>query len=454
MHIAKVASFRGSWELINNHHKSEISEILEALKILAEYSENYDFKTGLPSPREQWENFLGEAGWTIFDRVQFIGGKRINLSRLGPTKAGVGATLPFGAFDHFSRWLFQQSALAIRHGLIKLPIMLIPVREYMKRQDARWLPRISFEMHVSQIELLSPLTFPHPFLVVGYTDQEPTKEIEITEIEIDPYSGDENSVVDRCIEFPPEYHQAGLGILNFFGTYLREQYPEEQASVKIEQHGLNVRMVISTEDGKSEIIEKALHEYELIITGTEPPEKFAKKDELILELRNELRIAQFRVEAKNDIISLQNAKLDQLLTIVGNGLSQRNQVSIDFQPIITLKNEMGVTINQDVSEALGCIGELLEGLPESNAAHFALKELEGSLAKIEENTDKDSVRRSSAMSKFKRIVDKIVENGSDLNVAIKKVDSGWTAFSELAKKYNKLAEWCGLPVVPSALLKQ
>jgi len=257
--------------------------------------------------------------------------------------------------------------------------------------------------------------------------------------------------VERCIHFTPEYHQAGLDILNYFGTYLRERYPEENASVKIEQHGLQVRMVIETKDGKTETIEKALHEYELIITGVASPAQFSSNEKLLFELKNELRIAQFRLESKQDLIGMQNGRIDQLLNIIGDGLSNKNQVSIDFKPNITLSNT--ITINQDIAAALSHVNELIHEIPKTSSAHKSLNELENSLAEIETNNDPKSVRRSPAMSKFKRIIDKVTDNGSDLNAAIDKIDSGWEIFSELAGKYNKLAEWCGLPVVPSALIK-
>jgi len=257
--------------------------------------------------------------------------------------------------------------------------------------------------------------------------------------------------VERSIHFTPEYHQAGLDILNYFGTYLRVQYPKENASVKIEQHGLKVRMVIETENGKTETIEKALHEYELIITGVESPAKFSSNDKLIFELKNELRIAQFRLESQQDLIGMQNGRIDKLLNIVGDGLSQKHQIMVDFKPNITLSNN--VIINQDIAGALSNLNELINEIPKTSDAYLPLNQLEKSLSEIETNNDPDSVRRSPAMSKFKRLIDKVTDRGSDLNSAIDKIDSGWEVFSELAGKYNKLAEWCCLPVVPSALIK-
>ncbi|MCV3264566.1 hypothetical protein OGZ01_26915 [Vibrio harveyi] len=56
------------------------------------------------------------------------------------------------------------------------------------------------------------------------------------------------------------------------------------------------------------------------------------------------------------------------------------------------------------------------------------------------------------MSKFKRFMEDLEMKGSSLNVALEKVDSGFTIAKDLARKYNKLAEWCGMPVVPSVFL--
>lgn len=452
MYIDKIISYKNSWDIVSEKYASEILDIKSALDTFITGQNHTDSNLERLNPRDFWEKILYDKGWELTDRTHYSGdGRRINLSRLGPIKNGLSASFPFGGFDHISRWLFQQSTLAVKHGVINIPIMLLPVREFARALENTWMRRETFEMDLGQLEMLAPLSHQYPFLVIGYSNQARFDAPEIFELESDAYVESSNPIIDRCIEFPPEYHQAGLDILNYFGTYLREQYPEENASVKIEQQGLRVRLIIETEDGRTETIEKALHEYELIVTGAEPPERFAKSDKLILELRNELRIAQFRLESQQDIIGMQNSRIDQLLTIVGNGLSQKSQMMIDFKPLITLSNHL--SINKDISAALGHVNELMEELPSSTDAYFALKELEGSLSSIENDNDPESVRRSPAMSKFKRLIDKVIDNSSALNSAIKKAESGWEIFSELAEKYNKVAEWCGLPVVPSALIK-
>lgn len=451
MFITKVVSYKGAWEKVQAFHQAELSDILLALDDFISGKVHIESELKRPLSRDMWEKALYDRGWELIDRTHYSDdGRRINIGRLGPTKSGLNASIPLGGFDNLSRWLFQQSTLAVKHGLIDIPILLVPVREFGRSLDQNWMRREFFEMNLAQLELLSPLSHQYPFLLLGYSNQADI-ECEVTELEVDEYVEMESSIVDRCIEFPPEYHQAGLDILNYFGTYLREQYPEEQASIKIEQEGMNVRMTIHTDDGRSEVIEQALHEYELIVTGQEPPEKFAKNSELVLELKNELRIAQFRLESKQDIIGMQNTRIEQLLSIVGEGLSNKNKIAIDFKPEIAISNT--VTVNQDIATALNTLNELKEELPRSNEAYLAFSELEGSLAAIEVDNNPDSVRRSPAMSKFRRLIDKVVDEGSELNVAINKVESGWEVFTELAGKYNKIAEWCGLPVVPSVLTK-
>ena len=447
MFIHEIISYKGSWKTCSTTYSQELTEIMDALtdfingRVTLENEDNH-------ISRRYWEKALYDRGWELIERTRYSPeGRRINIGALGPTKNGVNAQLQMGFPDSLGRWLFQQSALAIRHNLFCMPILLAPTREYSRRAENRLLSRMSFEMFQEQLLMLSPLTFSHPFLIIGYSDQGSVLPPNVIEIEEDIHAETSNHIVDRCIEFPSEYHQAGLGILNYFGSYLREQYPNAEASVKIEQNGLKVRMIITTEGGRTETIEKALHEYELIVTGQEPPEKFSQNDKLVLELKNELRIAQFRVEAQKDILSIQNIQLDKLLNIVGDGLSNKHPITIDFKPVITATSN--VQVNHNISLALGGLAEIKELLPQSSDAYLALDELENSLETIEKENDPNAVRKSPAMSKFRRVLDKFTEEGSTLKKAIDATESGWELFKDLAGKYNKVAEWCGLPQVPS-----
>lgn len=446
MFIQEVLSYKNSWDKCASNYHNELQEVLETLsdytsgKIVVDSDESR-------FPRKIWEVGLQHRGWETLERNQHCAdGKRIHVGFLGPVKNGLSAQLHMGfPNESLARWLFQQAAIAMKYKLISMPILLAPVREFAKRLDGnRMMSRNPFEMLQDQVQMLSPLTYLYPFLIVGYSDEPTLMGPNIIEIEEDTNADGLNQVVNRCIEFPPEYHQAGLGILNFFASYLREQYPNEEAAVKIEQHGLLVRLIITTESGQTETIEKALQEYELIISGEKAPEELATNATLVLELKNELRIAKFRIESQQDIISLQNTRMDKLLNIIGDGLKQ--PISIDFKPTVIATSN--VQLNPRIAMALGGIAELKEILPHSSDAYLALGEVEASLERIEKEKDPEIVKRSPAMNKFRRILDNFAEKDSSLRKAIDTAESGWDLFKDLAGKYNKIAEWCGLPQVP------
>lgn len=454
MHIQKVISYKGAWESALDKYRSELSEIVAAFDEYISTNSSVNFE-GRQSPRATWEKALREKGWEVLERNHFsVDGRRIPMGSVGPVKNGVGAQITFGLLDTLSRWIFQQSALAVRHKLFQLPVLCVPTTE-MARNLFRDRSSPSFRMNsfdplVNQLELLSPLSHSFPFLILGMSNQAIATSPTIVNIESDTSTDRSATTIDRCIKFPPQYHQAGIGILNFFSTYLMERYPDEDAAISIEQSGLNVRLTIETPGGKSEVIEKALHEFELIVSGREAPEKFTNNDKLILELRNEMRIAKARVEFQQDLIGVKDKQIDKLMTIIEQGLSRPNPITIDFKP--NLINTNNIQFNKNISAALGNISELLDAIPTSSPESLMLTEVAGSLETIESETDPAIVRKSPAMSKFKRVIDKFLSVGDEANTNLSKIEDGINNVKDLGKKYNSIAEWCGLPVIPSILV--
>nr|WP_231714648.1 pentapeptide repeat-containing protein [Desulfonema ishimotonii] len=136
--------------------------------------------------------------------------------------------------------------------------------------------------------------------------------------------GDTDRLIIRSITFPPEYHEAGISILTYFGTILRKKYPDTKAKIQIKQEGLRVTMIIEPDDGgEREIIEKALDEYGLVVTGQKTPEEFTDDKVLIIGLRSELRIAQARIETQKELLQDKSAQIDKLFFIVGNAVQSK-----------------------------------------------------------------------------------------------------------------------------------
>jgi hypothetical protein len=151
--------------------------------------------------------------------------------------------------------------------------------------------------------------------------------------------GENNDVlrVERSIEFPSEYWEAGTSILSYFSRVLRVKYPSQKIKVRIEQEGLRLRMIIDTPTGEKEKIEKTLEEYGLVVTGKIRPESFLSDPFEAMALTNKLEIADLELRQTRKLLDFTRDNSEQrieslevqvskLHSIIENGLQSGNYV--------------------------------------------------------------------------------------------------------------------------------
>lgn len=153
--------------------------------------------------------------------------------------------------------------------------------------------------------------------------------------------------IERIIEFKPEYLQSGITILNYFSTVLRQKNPNSKSIIRIEQEGLNVRLLIIPEKGDEiQVIEKTLEEYGLVISGKMKVTDFLTDNMQILELENKLEISklelrfahkQIEYERQNHEVRIANieSEVNWLRGQIGNTLSGFSQITIGTNNYLT-----------------------------------------------------------------------------------------------------------------------
>jgi transcriptional regulator with XRE-family HTH domain len=143
--------------------------------------------------------------------------------------------------------------------------------------------------------------------------------------------------VERSIEFPPEYWEAGTSILSYFSRILGVKYPSQKIKVRIEQEGLMLRMIIDTPTGEKEKIEKTLEEYGLVVTGKILPESFLSDPFEAMALKNKLQIADLELRQARQLLDFTRdnshqriesleEQVNKLHSIIENGLQSGNHV--------------------------------------------------------------------------------------------------------------------------------
>lgn len=187
----------------------------------------------------------------------------------------------------------------------------------------------------------------------------------------------------RTIEFPPEYHSAGISILQNFGKLLRDKYGDTPAKISIVQNNLTVKMIIEPPNGKKIEVEDYLSRYGLVVKGELEPEDLLTDPKQILELKTELRMAQTRLEIQREqtklISTLYASKITSLEEQIGwlrnqisNGLTNQKN---NFTELLLLLSETNKTnqellgnfisslVNQDLRELKLTINDLEEKQP-------------------------------------------------------------------------------------------
>jgi len=465
MYLTQVISYGNAWNSLVEHYPQELEDIQAAIAAITPQSiesakplrdVSYQQESGITRFRLEglWTSLIQNRGWAeSSSAIRGAGGRPIQLRGLGFTKNKVSVALQRQR-EVLNRWLYTLAPIATRNDIVEIPIGICLVHPAEEDLFGRRMS-MSFaiiERTKEELIALSPLSHANPFLLFGISLE--AQSLEVTEIESDGDGSTHQIIINRSIEFPPEYHQAGLGILSYFGTVLREKYPGHNAKVRIEQDGLRVRLVIESANGDKEVIEKALQEYELVVRGETAPEAFFDSKAKVLELRSELRIAQVRIEGQRDIITYQGEEITSLRSLFGHALStSRTQpLSICVSPAISVS----ATATSSAMQGISVLSEYVQGLASLAVAdpdiELRLHDLDDALEALAQKQAPEAVRESGGMKKLKRFLDDAATTGSAVNTFLGKVSDGIEMAQKLGRRYNDIAEWCGSPQVPRILL--
>jgi len=181
----------------------------------------------------------------------------------------------------------------------------------------------------AQLAGMRPISHNVPFVIIFFSKE--FEEITVEELPTKQFI--DLNALNKTIEFAPEYYQAGVGILSYFGEVLRKKAPDLNARISIEQLGNTVQMRIESPNGEIELIKEELEKYGLIIMGVAPPESLFANSIDVLELKNKLEMAQMEVKQKSDLLQLAR--------------DLHNQAVIDYkQEVSFLRQQIGVQLVQ------------------------------------------------------------------------------------------------------------
>ena len=265
------------------------------------------------------------------------------------------------------------------------------------------------------------------------------------------------SILERSIEFPAEYWEAGNSILSYFSKILSIKYPNNKIKVRIEQEGLMLRMIIVTPTGEKEEIEKTLEEYGMVVTGRLEAENFLNNPLEVMALKNKLEIANLELRQTRQLLALTTDNNQQriesletqvrnLHSIIAEGLQSGNRFVGVIEKVAQNKKST-YYLNQAkfgggfASENGLQIGGSLIDLSNSNNLTDAAQQIQDQLNQLQNQGDSEEEAIQKAASDLAKQADdnptvlgKLVKYGKFIADA-----AGKTTVSEAVKGVISLA---------------
>lgn len=459
MFITHAISYGDAWNTLNKNYSEifeELHNIINQITItnIQEYENNKGSTVNGYSIRRYWRSNMKLRDWMMISHTKNY--SKQDLSLLGFLKNNISLNF-FNDPEVINRWLYSITPIAYKNGSLSIPIAVVPIpAAFIDIENAGSKSNLN-EKVFTQIYLdlnnLEPLDHNVPFLILGIGHYESEFDVrEISSVKIEKINSREIRI-DRCIEFSPEYYQAGLAILTYFGSVLREKYPEQNATVKIEQHDLTVRMIIETEDGNIETLEKALHEYELVLKGQQSVDDFYLSPIKTLELKNQLNLFKFQIDSQKEIIALQRGQILSLEAIVDKALLPISHPPVTIINQLSNTQTVGINYKNEINQSYDELEDLID-LANSESLKNKLAVIQNAL-EINRNLDKpEEIKDSGAMKKLAKFLKDANEVGTEANNLAKKSGEALELIKNLGRRYNSIAEWCGMPVIPSILVKE
>lgn len=178
------------------------------------------------------------------------------------------------------------------------------------------------------------------------------------------FSNESNSDrIHREINFPPEFQQAGLAILNYFTEILFQKYPDTPVSVSIKQIGVRVVLEIVAPDGSVEQVERVLEQYGMVVQGRMRSNELLSDPIDIMRLNQKLELVNLELKQTREILQLQKDYSGlRIKSLEEQMATLTNIIGVELRSRDSLLSAFATASNYNIQELTPRVIELLNTL--------------------------------------------------------------------------------------------
>jgi hypothetical protein len=129
------------------------------------------------------------------------------------------------------------------------------------------------------------------------------------------------------------------------------------------------------------------------------------------------------------------------------------QIHIETRAISHSEANPQFNFTIQLSSLQGSLNELRDEVAEVQPQLVEeIDEVAKRLEKLEASQSPEKVKNSGAMNKLRRFLEGVNDTSTALGKTVQNIKGGVKIAQDIAKHYNKIADWCGMPHVPKILL--
>jgi hypothetical protein len=338
MYPVRILSLNNGWEILTTQKQTQWVEIQHALELINQdaikkpskilmaeglVSGGFDDRYNAVALESIFPLFLKRTKWRSVASLGHIKHHSIK-SGVIKNKVVAGFTATLENANYLERIIYidaPRNTIAKNYAVTVLVVVDKSFKKILnnERESAYTMPFFEHECR-GLLNELQPIESSAPIVFVFCS-------LKRQRLTVSSLTSNKIPAIDRAIEFPPEFYQAGVTVLSNFGTVLRQKYPDIKAPVRIEQKGNTVRIHIELPNGEVKIIEEALEHYLQIVQDKEPASTLLDNPLQVMMLENKLELV------KAELRTTVNAY--QLALRFNDDTAVRNEQAVaNFQRII------------------------------------------------------------------------------------------------------------------------
>lgn len=135
-------------------------------------------------------------------------------------------------------------------------------------------------------------------------------------------------------------------------------------------------------------------------------------------------------------------------------IENNNTNSSENRNANSVENTITIEIKNSINELQGCLNDLKdEVVYENPELSEEFEKIEKSIARLDSAETKEEMVKSGALNKVKRFLEEVQDSESEIGKVVRGIKYGVGIAQDIGEKYNSIAQWCGLPVIPKVFLK-